>query len=68
MIKDGRTFALTIALQHLLRALERKNVFSTLEIITMLDGVLNELPSFKLAPVANADAHNSVGALYLPKK
>lgn len=61
-------YGLMVALQHLLRTLESKGVLSKSETVAMLDGVLDELRATDFQPGAAAEAHKTVGALYLPKR
>ena len=68
MTEDGRAYALAIAVQHLLRALERKGLMSKSETTDMLDAVCNELKMHRLEPDAGANAAMTIGALYPPTR
>jgi hypothetical protein len=72
MIDNGRAYAVAVALQHLLRALERKGVMTEPETTKMLDEVVDEIVDLTtqgvLSAEANADARRTIGVLYLPKR
>jgi hypothetical protein len=71
MIDDGRGYAVVVALQHLLRALERKGVMTKPETTKMLDEVVDGIVDLTtqgvLSAEANAEARRTIGVLYLPK-
>ena len=70
MIENGRAYAVAVALQHLLRALERKGVMTKPETTKMLDEVVAEIGDLSsrggLSAEAGADARRTIGGLYLP--
>jgi hypothetical protein len=66
---EGRIFALTMAVQHLLRKLESKGVLSYAETQALLDGVLEEIDQLEDGVISGrGNAHNTIGMLYLPKR
>jgi hypothetical protein len=70
MIEEGRAYAVAVALQHLLRAIERKGVMTKTETTQMLDDVVDELVDLTnkgvLSAEASAEARRTIGGLYLP--
>ena len=65
----GRTVALEVALQHLLRKLEAKGLLSQTEVVEMLDETVDALKSdSRLESVGGGAAAIAVGGLYLPKR
>ena len=71
MIEEGRAFALTLAVQHLLRTLERKGIMSADETREMLEDTRDDLVAVRdrggvLSQGADADAVRTIGALELP--
>ena len=71
MTDNGRAYAVVVALQHLLRALERKGVMTKPETTKMLDEVVDEIVDLTtrgaLSAEASAEARKTIGVLYLPK-
>jgi hypothetical protein len=72
MLEEGRAYALAIAVQHLLRLLERRGIVSAGETRSMLDSALEELNDLikrqVLSATAGAEGAKTIGALYLPSK
>jgi hypothetical protein len=70
MIEEGRAYAVAVALQHLLSALDRKGVMTKPETTKMLDEVVDEIVDFStrgvLSAEASAEAPRTVRLLYLP--
>ena len=68
--RRGRAYAVAVAFQHLLRALERRGVMTKAETTQMLDQVGDELVDLTnkgvLSAEASAEARRTIGVLYLP--
>ncbi|WP_374576928.1 hypothetical protein [Phenylobacterium sp.] len=71
MIEEGRAYALAIAMQHLLRHLERKGVLNQADTTRLLDASieqLNQLPADRMDPESRADGARTLGLLYCPTR
>jgi len=72
MIEEGRAYSVAVALEYLLRVLERKGVMTQADTTNMLDTVIAELRDLKnrdvLSPMASAEASTTIGGMYRKSK